>query len=50
LKQREVPGELHGIREIQSIDKINEKIEILHNFFRNNLLFIEIEAQIRKAT
>jgi hypothetical protein len=48
MKQREVPRELHSIGKVQSIDKFNEKVEILRNFFRN-LLFIEIYAQIRKA-
>jgi len=46
LKQRDVPGELHGIGKAQSIDKFNEKLEIFWDVF---LLLIEIYAQIRKT-
>jgi hypothetical protein len=48
MKQREVPGKLHGIRKVHSIDEFHENIEILLNFFRN-LPLKEIYAQIRKA-
>ena len=48
MKQREVPGELHVIGKVQSIDKFNEKVEILLDGFWNFLL-IQIYAQIRKT-